>query len=405
MDRNSRNVWLLLVVFVLSGSFTQAGGLFLNEFGTPVMGNAGAGSNAEASDASTAFHNPAGMTLLDRPELMLAGGLFYSEIRFESDGAVPTSGGDGGNAGGYFPLLGAYYVHPIDEDWRFGFTTISLAGAALDYDRGWTGRYQNDKVELTTITAMPTLAYRVNDWFSVAAGPTIAYGMLDMDVTANVLGNDRQVSLDGDDVDVGVSLSALVELSEQTRLGVLYMSEIEMDLSGDLKTRGGALGGRDFSTDTTIPFAQFIHGSIYHDLNEKWAVVGTLGWQDWSTMDEVTLSGTPGPGGAALPRNWEDTWHYGAGLHYRPTPKWLLRTGVAYDTNPVDSDDRTADMPIDRQVRYAVGASYDWSESLTVGASFVYADYGSGQIDSSTLSGDYDRNDIYFLGLFANWTY
>jgi len=78
---------------------------------------------------------------------------------------------------------------------------------------------------------------------------------------------------------------------------------------------------------------------------------------------------------------------------------------LLYDTNPVDSSDRTADMPIDRQVRYAVGASYDWSESLTVGASFVYADYGSGKIDGSTLSGEYDRNDLYFLGLHANWKF
>ncbi|MHC4834840.1 MAG: OmpP1/FadL family transporter [Planctomycetota bacterium] len=410
MSQHTTQTRTVFTLFIITLSYfavcVEAGGLFLNEFGTPAMGNAGAGSNAEASDASTAFHNPAGMTRLDRPQLMLAGGLGYGEIRFDSDGSVPTSGGDGGNAGNYFPILGAYYVHPLDEDWRFGFTTISLAGAALDYDRGWTGRYQNDKVELTTITAMPTLAYRVNDWFSVAAGPTIAYGMLEMDVSVNFPGpaSDGQATIDGDEIDVGYSLSALFELSERTRVGVLYMSEIEMDLDGDLKTRNGPIGGFTVPNDTTVPFAQFIHGSIYHDLNEKWAVVGTLGWQDWSTMDSVAISGTPG-GEAALPRNWDDTWHYAAGLHYRPAPKWLLRTGVAYDTNPVDSDDRTADMPIDRQMRYAVGASYDWSESLTVGASFVYADYGSGKINGSNLSGEYDRNDVYFLGLHANWKY
>jgi len=161
--------------------------------------------------------------------------------------------------------------------------------------------------------------------------------------------------------------------------------------------------GLSVGTDTTLRLAQLIRGSIYHDLNDRWALVGSLGWEDWSTMDEVTIS--TGSGGGAIPRNWEDTWHYAAGIHYRPSAKWLLRTGIAYDTNPVDSSDRTADMPIDRQVRYAVGASYDWSESLTVGASFVYADYGSGKIDGSTLSGEYDRNDLYFLGLHANWKF
>ncbi len=390
-------IWVVMFCAVPA----YAGGLYLNEVGTPVMGNAGAGAQAEAFDASTAFHNPAGMTLLDERQFMLTGGLIYSEIRFESDGGAPITGGDGGNAGGWAPMMGSFYVHPINEDLRFGFSFISISAAVLDYDRDWTGRYQNEKVGLITMSAMPTLAYRVNDWLSVGGGPVITYGMLEMDAAVDRGGQpDGQATIDGDDTDVGYTLSAMFELSEQTRVGVVYLSETEVDLEGDLKLRPSGLS---VETDTTLRLAQMIRGSIYHELNDKWALVGSLGWEDWSTMDKVTIS--TDPGGGAIPRNWDDTWHYAAGIHYRPAPKWLLRTGVAYDTNPVDSSDRTADMPIDRQVRYAVGASYDWSESLTVGASFIYADYGSGKIDSSTLSGEYDRNDLYFLGLHANWTF
>ncbi|MHC5146323.1 MAG: hypothetical protein ACYSOK_04405, partial [Planctomycetota bacterium] len=36
---------------------------------------------------------------------------------------------------------------------------------------------------------------------------------------------------------------------------------------------------------------------------------------------------------------------------------------------------------------------------------FVYADLGSAKINGSNLSGEYDRNDVYFLGLHANWKY
>ncbi|MHC5083491.1 MAG: OmpP1/FadL family transporter [Planctomycetota bacterium] len=391
----------LISVFAFSSELF-AGGLYLNEFGTPSMGNAGAGASAEASDASTALHNPAGMTRLDRPQLMLAAGLGYSETRFDSDGGAGITGDDGGNAGGWIPILGTHYVHPINEDWRFGFSVVSLAGAALDYNNDWTGRYQNQEVTLMTVTAIPTLAYKVNDWLSVAAGPTIGYGTLDMDVAVDRPGllSDGKANIDGDDVDYGYTVSALVELSERTRFGIFYISEMEVDLDGDVKLDPSGLS---VGVDTTIPFAQLVRGSLYHDLNEKWSVVGTVGWDDWSTMDNVTISGTNA--GADLPRNWSDTWHYSAGVHYRPNEKWLLRTGFAYDTNPVDATDRTADMPIDRQMRYAFGASYKWTETLTVGGSFVYADYGSGSIKGSTLSGDYKKSDIYFLGLHANWIY
>ena len=44
---------LLSVLIWVLPAVSTAGGLYLNEFGTPSMGVAGAGANAVASDAST----------------------------------------------------------------------------------------------------------------------------------------------------------------------------------------------------------------------------------------------------------------------------------------------------------------------------------------------------------------
>jgi hypothetical protein len=49
-------------------------------------------------------------------------------------------------------------------------------------------------------------------------------------------------------------------------------------------------------------------------------------------------------------------------------------------------------MPIDRQIRYATGVQYKWSDRLSTGAQFVYADYGKAKIDNDLLKGDYKRN-------------
>lgn len=46
-----------------------AGGLYIQEFATPSMGTADAGSQAWADNSSTAWHNPAGMTRLERSEV------------------------------------------------------------------------------------------------------------------------------------------------------------------------------------------------------------------------------------------------------------------------------------------------------------------------------------------------
>ena len=69
-----------------------AGGLYLNEFGTPAMGTAGAGAQALANDASTAFHNAAGMTRLEGEEVMVTGGLLYADLKFDPDPNTPDSG-------------------------------------------------------------------------------------------------------------------------------------------------------------------------------------------------------------------------------------------------------------------------------------------------------------------------
>ena len=82
-----RNDGLLLVsVALVMFSITQsalAGGLFLNEFGTPSMGTAGAGAQGWADDASTSFHNPAGLTRLEGAEFMTTGGVAYSRVIFD----------------------------------------------------------------------------------------------------------------------------------------------------------------------------------------------------------------------------------------------------------------------------------------------------------------------------------
>src|SRR5580692_2999585 len=59
----------LCTFFLCEAAFPAAFQLY--ELGTPVIGTAGVGQAALASDASTAYFNPAGMTQLPTSEFML----------------------------------------------------------------------------------------------------------------------------------------------------------------------------------------------------------------------------------------------------------------------------------------------------------------------------------------------
>ncbi len=58
-------------------------------------------------------------------------------------------------------------------------------------------------------------------------------------------------------------------------------------------------------------------------------------------------------------------------------------------------------MPFDRQIRYATGVRYEWSETLTLALSYEFADLGSNNTSvqgfGGTLKGDYDPNHAHFI--------
>ena len=388
--------------FIFINTTALAGGLYLNEFGTPSMGVAGAGANAVASDASTSFHNAAGMTRIKGTELMGTAGLLNATVKFDPDSDTPIPGGDGGDAGGLAPIVGGFFVHSLSDKWKLGANLITISGAVLDYDDDWTGRYLNTEVKLLTMTFYPSIAYRVNNWLSLGGGPQVIYANLEIKAKAPPPNGIGEVKIDGDDFAYGFGLGALFEVSDRTRFGIAYQSEIELEFGGDVKFSGGAVNA-DAGVDTKIPLAQFIKVSGYHELNDRWALLGTVGWEDWSAFKEVNIS--TGRGSQKVPRDWHDTWKFAAGVHFRPVDKWLLQLGFSYDSSPVDSDDRTPDMPIDRQIRYATGVQYKWSDRLSLGGEFVYADYGKAKIDNDLLKGDYKRNDIFFFAMNANWKF
>ncbi len=400
-DRRALRLALVVVVgSVLVAVPARAGGLYANEYGAPEMGTAGAGAEASALDASTAipFNNPAGMTLLRGNQFLVAAGALLPDIQFEVDPATTISGGDGGQAGNPVPILTAAYVHSFGDRFRLGVALFGAAGAALEYDLDWVGRRQAQTSEILALSVSPTVAYRVNDWLSIGGGLNVVTSMLTVEVAGLVPGS--QVAIDGTDTQVSGSLSAMFEVSERSRIGISYVSETEFDFAGDV-TRTP----RDLTApvNTTLTLPDVLRVGFHHGVSESVALVGTVGWENWSALENQYVS-VGQIGTATLPRNWDDTYRFGAGVHYRFSDAWLLRFGATYDTSPTEAENRTADLPIDRQVRVAAGVQNQLSERFSWGAQLLWADLGDGEIASSGILGDlvgsYSTNA--YIGIAGN---
>ena len=381
----------------------SAGGLWLNQYGDFAAGRASAGASAGVDEASTIIHNPASSLQLEGSQLFVGAGVILADIAFDIEETNPISGtDDGGDAGLDAPVAGFAYVHDTGSDkWSTGIYMAGLSGAGLDYNDDWVGRFQNTDVEILVLTLAPTIAYQVTDNFSVGVAAQLYYGALDFEIAVPSIrpGVDNgQGSLDGTDSGVAFALGAVYEFSGRTRVGINYQSEIELDFDGKLKVPAGSVRA---DSNTTLPLAQFIRASLHHSLDEQIGFDFTVGWDDWSTLEEVFVS-LPSTG-AALEKNWEDTYHYAAGFQYAATPKWDVTAGIAYDTNPVSSTDRTADLPVDRQIRYNFGARYKLRDNLDLGGYANYTDLGSAKIKTDFWSGEYSSNSVIELGVYANW--
>lgn len=411
--RNTYQCSIVAIACLLLSPSAQAGGLYVFEFGHPLQGASNAGEGAIAQDASTAALNPAGIMMLDESEWMVTGIGINSKIEFQQETGTTVSGNDGGDAGSFAPGASLFYANPISEKVGFGFAFNALSGAVMEYDAGFVGRYWAEEVDLLIAAAMPSLAWRVNDQWSVSVGIPVAFGALDMDVAIPPLagpGPDGQARIsDGQDIVVNISAGVLWELSDRSRLGLTYTGELDFEFDSDLNITlppGGGTTLPQISADVSLPLVQMLRLSGSSDIGDNLTLLATVAWEDWSSFDSVFINTSDGPSGA-LPRDWDDTWRFALGMRWRTGGPWTFHAGVAYDTDPTDASKRTADMPIDRQIRLSGGATYTFASGRNLGGVLTFADYGDGRIENGgswgQVVGEYDTNRIVFLGINYSW--
>jgi long-chain fatty acid transport protein len=413
-------ICFLILLFVLTPGVNTtvfAGGIYITEFGQPSMGTSGAGWSILAEDASTGVGNPAGIFQLENDSEWMVSGLYVSpSTKFRAEPGTTIPGNDGGDAGVSAVGGSVFHARKLSDKWALGLGINSISAAAMDYEAGFVGRHWLDEIELLTVTASANVAYKVNDNFAVAVGLPMMFGSLDMDVAIPPLMGPvtperdglAQVS-DGSDFSATLALGIYWELDSKTELSLTYLGENELKFGSDvaitLPGMGSGVMMDDISADVEIPFARALILSAAHDISDRTTLLATWHWEDWSTLDEVLISTSMG--GVPLTYDWDDTYKLALGMRHRGSGPWTYYTGVAYDTDPTSADNRSADLPIDRQWRLSFGASYKLPSGKTVNGSLTYADYGDARIENmnggGTVIGEYSTNRILFAGFSVNW--
>ena len=391
---------------VLAGctQLVHAAGFALIEQNVSGLGNAYAGQAAAATDASTIFFNPAGMTMLPDRQLVLAGHLIKPSAEFSGGNNFPiagvNTGGDGGDAGSLAFVPNAYFAFRLSPDIHLGFGVNAPFGLKTEYDSNWAGSTQAIKSEVKTINLNPSIAWKATESLSLGAGVSIQYIEATLsNATATAAGVG---TVKGDDYGWGFNLGALWQLGQATRVGLAYRSEVEQRLEGDL-TFSASPSVVPVSAGVTLPDSASL--SVFHQLDQRWELLADVTWTGWSDFDELRIVravGTP----LVTPENWDDNLRYSVGLNYRLNDTLTLRGGLAFDETPVSDTYRTARIPDEDRTWIALGAQYQLSPNSVLDVGYAHLFVKDASIDEGAvdLRGSYDASvDLLSAQLTLNF--
>ncbi len=417
-------------------SSAYAAGFQLTEQSSLGLGRAYAGAGVVGDDLSAAHYNPAGMTLL--PGTQIQAGSVYIEVDAPFTGKDTTAFGQGQTVkdNGRFKgqaIPHGYITHQVNDQTWLGLAMTVPFGMGTENKKDWAFAEAGNESMVMTIDINPSIAYKVNDFISIAAGLSIQYAKAELGKRAlhpiagamNRMG-DLYGKVKADSWDWGYNLGIMIQPTETLRFGLSYRSAIEHNAEGDftlsgttLANFGGSLTMGDAEVYVKTPDTVYFTGTW--EATQDLRLSGLVRWAKWSNFKRLDIysdstaalggmMGLPMEAGKPVSESehkWDDTWLFSLGADYRLNNEWTVRGGIAYETGAIDAQYRTATIPDADRVWFTLGATYNYSKQMQFDFGAAYL-RGVGNKDlyhhnkynptGNYKVGEYDSIDAYILG-------
>ena len=399
-----RDLCLACALLLAFCTTARAEGFALNEWIARGVSLAG-GLVGRADDVSALAYNAAGITQLPGTHLMAGLGFIAPMGTIDAD----LLGGrkhDTTTKPATFYAPHGFASYQLNDDFWLGLGVFSRFGVGNSYAQDWVGRYNVYDVGLQTISFVPTIAWKINDMFSVSAGVELLYAgfymgnkipTMHLTAAGPTQGPDNDLQLQGDGWGVGAQFGVHMRFNEQWSLGLAYKSQVTLNINGDvefgregernlLATMGRVPEARNCGANATVQLPDSLAlGLAYKPMDELSFEVGAV-WTRWSTYNALNIYMDNGY--ASLnDKAARDGINLNASVEYWPLPWWALRAGVSYETPVLNEKHADFLMPTYGRTTLGLGTGVKWND-LTL--DFAYAhlwinsmDYG--QTDAAGL--------------------
>ncbi|AYK18078.1 OmpP1/FadL family transporter [Aeromonas veronii] len=355
-----------IALLVLAGQ-THAAGFQLAEQSATGLGRAFAGEAAIADNASVLSRNAAAMTRFDK--MALSGGAIYVSpdvnIEGKTAGLLTHADATAHDIAAAAWVPNAYLIIPLSEQWRLGFSATSYYGLGVKMPDNYSAGHFGNVSDIKTMDLGTSLAYRINEMWSIGAGISAIQGEGEVGGVFNVGQHKIVKHLEGDGWALGWNAGMLLTPSQNTRVGLSYRHDTTLTLEGNAQGANGLTPYEDTGR-LDLPLPATAELALFHQLTDKLALHGSLNWTNWSKFVQLEAELDHQGSMHIKDEHWEDSWRYAIGMTYQVTPKWQLRSGVAYDASPVPADRRTISIPDADRLWYSLGMGYQFTPNLTL---------------------------------------
>ncbi len=394
-------------------------------FRNPPAGNFGVGRAggriAQVDDVSAVTHNPANLVDLTRTQMSFEPGFVYISTDYDGPGGATAE------STSPFKMLPALFAGmPLFE----GRAAVGLAvtspyglsnewairGGFADTTTPFSMRYQGAFFsELVTINTQPTIAVKLHDNLSFAAGLNVMWSQLKFEqfypwafALATPGLPDGIASSEGNGTGLGANFGLTWRITDKHRLAATFRTAVDVNYSGDFNISNipapipGVTPRSAFSSGIKFPA---IVGLAYGvQLTDKVRVEVQGEWLEFSNFDTLPLNvgnnAVLFPGGTNFRQSWKDTFTLGVGGDWRFHENWVLRGSYQYYQTPVPSDTLSPSIPDANQNAITIGVGWQRGRH-GLDAAFSEVFYGTRNItgnQNATFNGRY-RTTVHIFSL------
>ncbi|MGO9985543.1 MAG: OmpP1/FadL family transporter [Rhodomicrobium sp.] len=390
----------LLAGAIITEAQAQVGGFGISEQSAYFMGSSYAGA-AAGHDISSMYWNPAATaTLPGFNSSSNYSGILGSAKENATGGTLLTGippltspGGSSTNVGTDALVPASYWTLQLTDRLYAGLGLNAPFGLVTKPDNTWAGSPLATTTKVFSLDANPTVAYKITPTLTVGAGVQIEYfeiklehGALDSPLTAPFPVSPSR-NYQADDTSVGATAGVLWDPMPGTTLGLGYRSSVTENVSGLYSTSaflnpfspsfpgaGSFVPPVNAIATGKITLPDSMTFSFRQAITPQLTALGTVEWTNWSHVGNISATGAGCPGGVCetLNLNYKDSWFYSIGAEYAYSPVLTLRTGVGYDSAPIDNSNRDILLPDADRIYLSFGATYKWSDKLSFNVAYSH---------------------------------